>query len=111
MNLGDYISGWCEHLQEKVNGPFDPLGYPQHAPRTPRTDGSTVLRELTRDLRKTLSLLCVAKDSEFGEGCQVYIFTVIVHVFSWPPVNLRHERGGVGKSGSTIRSPLRSLAA
>ncbi len=36
---------------------------------------------------------------------------VVAHVFSWPPVRLRHVRGGVGKSGSLINSPPGRLAA
>ncbi len=36
---------------------------------------------------------------------------VVAHVFSWPPVPLRHVRGGVGRRGSLISSPSERLAA
>ncbi len=36
---------------------------------------------------------------------------VVAHVFSWPPVRLRHVRGGVGRRRSLISSPSGRLAA
>ncbi len=36
---------------------------------------------------------------------------VVAHVFSWPPVRLRHMRGGVGRRRSLISSPSGRLAA
>ncbi len=37
--------------------------------------------------------------------------TVVAHVFSWPPVRLRHVRGGVGRRRSLVSSPSGRLAA
>ncbi len=45
---------------------------------------------------------------EIGSGSALI---AVAHVFSWPPVRLRHVRGGVGRSRSLISSPSGRLAA
>ncbi len=73
--------------------------------RTEALQAPTALCELTRDFHLIISQSCIAKDSRSEEVLLGPTSPLIVHVFSWPPVRLRHVRGGWGRSRSfTIRT-------
>ncbi len=55
------------------------------------TPGLTFLCELTKGFHSVLSPSCVAENPRSRSA-----LIVVAHVFSWPPVRLRHVRGGTG---------------
>ncbi len=81
--VGDYCHAFISDLPLLLIYTFDDI----HPGRV-RLTRPTALCELTRNVHPVFSPSCVVEDSRPGERFQV---------FSWPPVRLLHERGGVGK--------------
>ncbi len=80
---------------------------------TPRMEALQARRSCASSL-KTFTQSCLHRAWPKNRGPERdtrSALIVIVHVFSWPPVHLRHLRSGVGRRIALIRSPSGRLAA